>query len=132
MDQKFWPKNPDPDFNPARNKLIIEGTIRKYEATRKRKMEEFSDQVKERTDAVASWLTSRKGAESSKSLDQYFGSRHLAYLRGKEKVDEIRRSLGIESNKAPRIFNSMGEIVEADVKTKVKKHKKKKGRKTVA
>ena len=87
-DKKFWPSEPEPGFNPERNKQVIEGTIKKYEAQRLARMRLFVKGLKERTDAIASYLTSPK---VGKPLERYFGKRYLAELRGQDITNELRQ-----------------------------------------
>ncbi len=87
-DKKFYLEIPDPNFSPDRNKAIIDMTIKKYEANRKKKLQELNDPYRERSDAVVSFL---KTAEQKPGYDinRFFGRKMLAYLRG----DEIRQKL---------------------------------------
>lgn len=89
IDKKFYVVTPDPDFNPDRNKAIIENSIKKYEATRKKKNAEYVDKLRERTDAVATYLKSR-WAESDRPVEKYFGKRMLAHLRAQKIVQKLK------------------------------------------
>lgn len=88
--QRFYVHDPDPNFSPERNKWIVEESIRRYEAFRKKKFKKVREGIAERSEAVASYLTSIHGAESKNSVERYFGKRTLAYLRGLEITDRIR------------------------------------------
>jgi len=90
-DRRFWPKDPDPNFSPERNKKVIEETIKEYEAKRARELKKFEKGLAERTDAVASYLTGRYGAYRSTPLERYFGKRYLAKLRGEKIVEKLKR-----------------------------------------
>ena len=131
LDKRFWPVDPDPDFNPERNRLVIERTIKKYEEQRARKQGDFVDKLKERTDAVASWLTSSHGAESMKPMDRYFSKRYLAHLRGQEIVKEIKGRLGLIPKKISQIFDSEGKMKGLHVQTKQRQGHPEKKRHTV-
>lgn len=79
----------DANFSPQRNKAIIEQSIKDYEAMRAKKGTSQDDAFAERADAVVSFLRSMANGHSEKSVDQYFGRKALAQLRG----EEIRRQL---------------------------------------
>ena len=83
----------DPNFSPARNKAIIEKSIKDYEALRARKAISQDDAFGERSDAIASYLFSKEvdsGGENS--MKKYFGKRTLAYLRGMQIRDQLMAS----------------------------------------
>jgi len=81
---------PEPGFDPEHNRRVINRTIKNYERMQKKRRKEFSDQVGERSEAIASYLTSPKGAAYGKSVDRYFGKRILSHLRGERLVDRLR------------------------------------------
>lgn len=76
-------------FSEERNKAVIEATIQKHEANRRRKLKEQNEQMAERIDAAATYLTSRHGASSGVSIEKYFGRQTLAYLQGQKILDKI-------------------------------------------
>ena len=86
-DYKYVLPDPDVGFSPERNKRIIEGTIKKYEMLRARKMKEWREGVAERSDALAQYFTSPKFL--STPFGKYFGKKWMAYLRGEKALDEI-------------------------------------------
>ncbi len=133
LDKRFWPVNPDPDFSPEKNKAVIEKSIAKYEAKRAKEKNKFVDQLRERTDAVASWLTSPHGAIGGNPLERYFSRRYLAHLRGKEIVERIQEKLRTipGESKLPKIIDSKGNILGRNVQTKQKSKNPKKKRHTV-
>jgi len=119
LDRKFWPKEPEPGFSPERNRLTIDKSIEKYEAMRKKKMDLFTDSLKERTDALASYLAGSEGVQKGRSLERYFGKRYLAHLRGEDITDELRERLkfvGIPT--APKLFGSKGRMLGKSVQEK--------------
>lgn len=87
--KKFFIEKGDPDFNPKHNEYIIEKTIRDNEKLIKQKKKDYAEQVRERADAVASYLKS-KAVTSGKPIEQYIGKRGLAYLQGKKIVQKLR------------------------------------------
>jgi hypothetical protein len=96
----YFIEKPDPNFSPAKNKFIIESSILKYEAMRKKKKHEFDDAYRERADAVVSYLKSFNKGGVDHSLLGYFGEKNIRMLRG----DEIRAKIhqGIQFAKVNR------------------------------
>jgi hypothetical protein len=88
-DYKFIATKPDLDFNPLRNKMVIENSIKKYEAMRKKKLDQAREGIRERADALATWIKSIKGAQADNPVSKYFSRRMIAHLRG----DDIRQKL---------------------------------------
>lgn len=91
-DKKFFIEKGDPGFSPIRNNMIIEEIMAKHEATRKRKMKEFEEQLDERVDAVSTYL--RHVSEKGTPVERFFGPRYLAELRGEKIVQTIVREKG--------------------------------------
>lgn len=90
-DQKiFFVDKPDANFNPKKNKAVVDNTIKKYELMRKRRFQEFNDELRERTDAVATYLKSLDNSTTGKPVDRYFGKRYLAHLRGQKIMEVIQ------------------------------------------
>lgn len=85
---KFFLERGDPDFSPERNTAVVENSIKKYEAMRKKKAHEFDDAYRERADATVAYLRKAE-ANPGYGVDKYLGRKMLTYLRG----DEIRRKL---------------------------------------
>jgi hypothetical protein len=90
-DRKFVPVNPEPNFNERRNKHLVNEIIRDYEAKRASVQRMFRRSVQERAEAVASYLTSERGARSRNPVERYFGKRTLAQLRGEDIIGKIRK-----------------------------------------
>jgi hypothetical protein len=88
-DRKFVLAKGDPGFSPERNKKIIASVMKKHEAMRKKKMDQFVDKLRERTDAVAWYLKSRT-AESNLPIEKYLGKTELARLRGQRIMEEVQ------------------------------------------
>lgn len=87
---KFYVAKGDPGFSPAYNEYVINKTIKENEKLVKAKKEQYGEQIRERADAVASYLKSN-AINSSKPIDQYLGKRTLAYLRGEQIVQRVQR-----------------------------------------
>lgn len=88
--QKFYVNKPDPDFNPERNKKIVEDSIKEYDNMRISKHKMFMEKLAERVDAATSYVLYLERGGSSPA-EKYFGRRLLAQLRG-EKIRRIMRT----------------------------------------
>ena len=76
LDRKFWSKTAEPGFSVAKNRWIINNTIKKYEKNRQKKMAEFENALRERTDAAATYLCGMQGANRNRSIESYLASRN--------------------------------------------------------
>lgn len=94
QDWKLVPVDPDPNFDPEKNKRIIEETIREGEKMRKRRQREHQDLVGERTSAVAQYLKDLGAGNTESTPQAYFGAKELARLRGEQIQDIIRSKIG--------------------------------------
>jgi hypothetical protein len=130
-DYKFIPMTPDVDFSPERNKRVIEGSIRKYEAMRKKKQDQFMEGIGERSEAVASFLHHVKQGRHN-NVDEYFGKSTLTKLRGLEIIDDLRSRLNMITPPSPvyiqggMVKNIRGDIVGSEVANVKKKQKRQK------
>lgn len=100
LDFRKWYVEDPRDFSPERNKKVIEDSIRKSEMMRARKHKDYVEQVRERADAVATFLKSvAMGKEPN--IERYFGRKELARLRGQQILAEIkdrsRKVIGLKS-----------------------------------
>jgi hypothetical protein len=98
--KKFYVSGGEPGFNAKRNKQVIEDSIKKADELKEKRKREYDELIGERVDAAATYLTSKKGAESGKSIEKYFGRQTLSYLRGEGIVKELQLR---ESN----LFNTL-------------------------
>ena len=130
-DYKFVPMTPDADFSPERNKQVIEGSIKKYEAMRLKKQKQFMEGIGERSEAVASFLHHVKQGRHN-DVDSYFGKSTLTKLRGLEIVDNLRSRLNMVNQPSPvyiqggMVKNIKGDIVGREVANVKKKPQRKK------
>ena len=83
----YFVEEGEPGFNPAHNKWVIEHTMKKYAQNKKKKAKLYNEAVRERADAVATYLKSHT-AEGSTPVEKYFGRKWMSYLRG-EKIVEV-------------------------------------------
>ena len=87
---KFYIENPK-DFSPEKNKYIVEKTIKKYEQKKIQSYKKFTNELRERTHAIACYLKHLNSGKSTK-LEKYFGVKELTRLRGQEVINQIRGS----------------------------------------
>lgn len=98
--QKWFKEDGDPGFSPERNKAIIEKTIRKHELNILQKKKDYIEAVRERADAVATYLKSLANGKEH-SVERYFGRQELTRLRGQQIVQKLQgkmRLLGDVNN----------------------------------
>jgi hypothetical protein len=86
--KKYYKATPDAGFSPARNKQIIEDSIKAYEANRAKRRKEYAGKLDERSDAVASYFQ-HVNQRGGSSLEKYFGRRELARLQGRKIYEKI-------------------------------------------
>lgn len=86
--RKWYMEKPEPGFSPERNKAKFEESVRKAKALQERRNKDYVEQVRERSDAVASYLK-RVAMGMEKSVDAYFGRRELARLQGRKIQEEV-------------------------------------------
>lgn len=84
----YFVEDGEAGFNPAWNKAVIERTIKKSEALRRKKAKQYVENIRERADAVATYLKSRV-AEGSTPIEKYFGKRMMAHLAGRRIMGKI-------------------------------------------
>lgn len=86
---KWYLDKPEEGFSPERNKAVIEQSIAKSQLLREIRNKDYIEQVRERADAVVSYLK-RVAMGMEKDVDQYFGRQELARLRGQQISQEIQ------------------------------------------
>lgn len=89
-------------FSPEHNKWVIEETIRKTEAMRRARMKAYEEAIAERSNAVVSYIHSR-AADSNRPVEQYFGKRMMAQLRG-EKIAEVLQGQHLIGGKKRKLY----------------------------
>lgn len=87
--RKWYNEKPEEGFSPDRNKKVIEDSIKKFNLMRQRKHTDYIEQLRERSDAVVSYLK-RVEMGMEKDVDKYFGRSELARLRGQQITQEIQ------------------------------------------
>lgn len=94
----YFIEDGDVGFSPERNKQVIENSIKKYEAMRMRKNKEYIENIRERSDAVATYLKSRV-AEGSTSVEKYFGRKELLRLQGVSILNKMKAAVAQKERK---------------------------------
>lgn len=96
LDEKYtemWGESPD--FSVEHNKKVIDESIKKYNAMRRKKEREFDEGNKERAQAASMYLKSLEQGNTSEDVEKYFGKRYLAYLRGEQIRNELQERLRV-------------------------------------
>src|SRR3990167_8094540 len=99
-DVQYAPVNADPDFDPKHNEYIVNKTLKEAEEYWRRKRKEFNNTLRERTDAVASYLHSLDQGGKANTAEEYFGKHELARLRGLEIIKLLKN--GVEKGEKLR------------------------------
>jgi hypothetical protein len=97
-DYHMVPVDADPDFDPKHNQEVIDYTIKKSEELQRKKQREFGDKVKERTEAMSTYFESLKMGNTTSDYKKYFGKDYLAYLKGYELIDKLKKQAQINPN----------------------------------
>lgn len=95
LDEKFleiWGESPD--FDLSHNKRVIDESIRKYEAMRRKKEREFDEGNRERAQAASHYLKSLENG-GQENPEHYFGKKYLAFLRGEQIRNELQERLKV-------------------------------------
>ena len=95
LDYEYVNKEPDSDFDPARNKRIIQEVVEESEKLWKAKKRAYSDSLGERTDALAQYVKSVSEGNTESNVSKYFGQKYLMYLKGQGILQEIQKNLQI-------------------------------------
>lgn len=90
----FFKEDGDPDFSPARNKAIINGTIRKYEESRRQAEKLHAEALDERVDAAADYIKHLEYGKGATDAERYFGKKYLTELQAQKIVDKLQMLSG--------------------------------------
>ena len=85
-------QNPHGDvgFSPEHNARVIAEVDAWNDVQDRRREREHKSNLSERTGAVAQYLKNVSQGKGVTTVEQYFGRRHLAYLRGEEIVRQLK------------------------------------------
>lgn len=97
-DYGFVPIDPDPDFNAEHNREIIRWTIAENEKNWRKKQRAFEERVKERSEAISTYLEALKMGNTSSSLRGFFGKEELMKLKGQEIISELKEKVRLNPN----------------------------------
>ena len=91
-DYKFLEQKPygDEGFSPEHNARVIAAVDAWNDEQDRRREREHKSNLSERTGAVAQYLKNVSQGRGVTTVEQYFGRRHLAYLRGEEIVKQLK------------------------------------------
>ena len=91
-DWKYLEQKPygDDNFSVEHNARVIAGVDAWNDEQDRRREREHKSNLSERTGAVAQYLKNVSQGKGVTTVEQYFGRRHLAYLRGEEVVKQLR------------------------------------------
>lgn len=101
--RKFFVEKGEPGFSPERNKAIVEKTIKKMDMMRLKKRKEFAEGVRERADAVDTYLRSRI-AQGSTPIEKYFGKKWLAHLRGQKILRVLKTKYNVNTGQTEPVL----------------------------
>ena len=87
--KRFWRERPDPDFDINRHNKIVANTIKKAEARRQSVRKAQNEGLKDRANALASYIKylDRGGR---KKVEDYFGKRELGRLQAKKTMTVLQ------------------------------------------
>jgi glutathione synthase/RimK-type ligase-like ATP-grasp enzyme len=88
----YFVEDGEEGFSPEHNKFIIEKTIKKHKLMMQRRKKAYEESVRERADAVATYLKS-SAAQKDTPVEKYFGKKWMAYLRGEKIVEQLKGTL---------------------------------------
>ena len=106
-DWKFMEQAPygDPNFSEEHNRRVIAEVDTWNDAMDRERSRIHKEKIRERTDAVGAYLRNITQGKGVHSIDQYFGRRHLAYLRGEEVVRQLKANPAL----VEKLKNSMSK-----------------------
>lgn len=91
--QKYFLQKGDKGFSVARNKYIIEKTIKITDQRRELKRKMMEEGMRERVDMSTSYLFSPKGATMQNDIVKYFGVDELMRLKGQDTKAKLMQPL---------------------------------------
>ena len=96
QDLKYVSVDPDPNFDPLHNMAVIEKTIKYNEQLVRVRNKQAEEGAKERINATATFLRSISQGGKSTDRGKFFGKKYLAYLRGKEVMEQIKGKMMLQ------------------------------------
>ena len=80
----------DPGFDPEHNRRVIAEVDAWNDQMDRSRDRTYKANLAERTSGVAQYLKNVSQGKWVSTVEQYFGRRHLAYLRGEEIVKQLK------------------------------------------
>ena len=80
----------DANFSAEHNKRVIAEVDAENDAYERQKDREYKEKTRERANAVALYLKNLSQGKGVTKIDEYFGRRYLAYLRGEEIINTLK------------------------------------------
>lgn len=120
QDLKYVSVDPSPNFDPAHNMEVIENSIKENEELVRERNRIAEEGVKERINATAIYLRSISQGGKSTDREKFFGKKYLAYLRGKEVMEQVREQMMLQGR-----GNAFTIVPSESARTKVRNMKAK-------
>ena len=116
QDLKFVSVDPDTNFDPEHNKRVIEQVIEDNEKLVKTRVKDFEGKTKERHNAVATYLRSISQGGKTTDYQKFFGRKYLAYLRGKEVMDNLKQQMVLQGRNGASFVIKPSQSAQKKVK----------------
>ena len=102
-DYKFVNVDPDADFDPKHNQDVIDFTIKRSEELWRKKQRDFGDKIKERAEAVSTYVEALKMGNTNSDVKKFFGEEQLAYFKGHELMSELKKKYMVGEKLTKRV-----------------------------
>ena len=119
QDLKFVSVDPDPNFDPLHNMAVIEKTIKDNEKLVKARNRQAEEGAKERINATAIYLRSINQGGKATDREKFFGKKYLAYLRGKEIMENIKQQMMLQGRDGKAFVIKPSERTKQKIKSLV-------------
>ena len=116
QDLKFVSVDPDPSFDPIHNMAVIEKTIKDNEKLVRARNKQAEEGAKERINATAIYLRSINQGGKATDREKFFGKKYLAYLRGKEIMENIKQQMMLQGRDGKAFVVKPSEATKAKIR----------------
>jgi len=113
-DWKYVRVDPDPNFNPAHNRKVMDEVIRETDLLARKKQREFQEGVGERSAALAQFISAVNLGGKHEAAEKYFGKKFLKHLTGDDKTAEKQSKDGLT------VVDKKGKVVRKPYEVTVK------------
>lgn len=117
QDLKYVSVDPDPNFDPLHNMAVIEKTIKDNEKLVQSRNKEAVEGAKERINATAIYLRSINQGGKTTDKDKFFGKKYLAYLRGKEVMEQIKGQMMLKGRNGQAFVIKPSEATKQKIRS---------------